>query len=673
MIQRVLNSKNFLAVLLALVTGTILYFKVPWPMTGALVPATWSEYFLRMIAIRDPWTYAGLKASYEMMLFTTPYIGYSFLFSALYIFTLRPRRAGKPQPLPPYPAVETRSRLSLVLGEIHNPRLPIPAEKPNWLIIPERGLFTGTIVIGAVGSGKTSCCMYPFTDQLLGYRAADPEARASGLVLEVKGDFCHKVKEILRQRGRERDYIEISLDSEWAYNPLHNDLDGYALAYGIASLLNNLFGKGKEPFWQQAYTNLIKFIIILHKVGFGYITLFDVYESAISQEALERKMKEAEQNILGKCSLGVSRELFEQHAQELAAIGFEADATGQTYRVTDSSQAKEALQKLAVEPTVEYDRPPSIVDQDRKEQLEAVKRWYNGDWKNLDKKLQTSIIEGISVFLSLFDDNPRVKRTFCPPAELYRETQRPVPGRKPLPPIATLLEQGKIVALNFPASMNPGLARAIGVMLKMDFQRAVLNRIPQIAAKPDGPWRPIVFICDEYQHFATVGENEPSGDEKFFTLSRQAKCVPVVATQSISSLKTTLPGETWRTLLQTFRTKIFLSLSDDFSAKIASDLCGQDEKWRVNYNFSESGHDSRVSYLTGKPLADKAHISTSKTYTQQRDYRFDMKTFTELKNAQSVTLAYDGLDPLPPTFCYLKPYFNDVNKSYFRQLADGQL
>ena len=673
MIQRILNSKNFLAVLLALVTGTTLYFKMPWPMTAALMPQNWNEYFLRFITLRDPWTYAGLKASYHVMLFTTPYIGYSFLFSALYIFTLRPRRAGKPQALPPYPLVETRTGLSLVLGEIHNPRLPISAEKPSWLIIPERGLFTGTIIIGAIGSGKTSCCMYPFTDQLLGYRAADLEAKPGGLVLEVKGDFCHKVREILSQRGREHDYIEISLDSEWAYNPLHNDLDGYALAYGIASLLNNLFGKGKEPFWQQAYTNLIKFIIILHKVGFGYVTLFDVYESAISQDVLERKMKEAEQNILGKCLLGVSRELFQQHAQELAAIGFEADGTGQMYRVTDSSQAREALQKLAVEPTVQYDRWPSGVDQDRKEQLEAVKRWYYGDWKNLDKKLQTSIIEGISVFLSLFDDNPRVKRTFCPPAELYRETQAPMSGRKPLPPIATLLEQGKIIALNFPASMNPGLARAIGVMLKMDFQRAVLNRIPDIAKEPDRLWRPIVFVCDEYQHFATVGENEPSGDEKFFSLSRQAKCVPIVATQSISSLKTTLPGETWRTLLQTFRTKIFLALSDDFSAKIASELCGQDEKWRVNYNISESGHDSRVSYLTGKPLADKAHISTSKTYSQQRDYRFDMKTFTELKNAQSVTLAYDGLDPLPPMFCYLKPYFNDVNKSYFRQLADGQL
>ena len=89
MIQRILNSRNFLAVLLALVTGTLFYLKMPWPMTNAMIPQTWNEYFLRLVALRDPWTYAGLKASYNMMLFTTPYIGYSFLLSALYIFTWR--------------------------------------------------------------------------------------------------------------------------------------------------------------------------------------------------------------------------------------------------------------------------------------------------------------------------------------------------------------------------------------------------------------------------------------------------------------------------------------------------------------------------------------------------------------------------------------------------------
>ena len=89
--------------------------------------------------------------------------------------------------------------------------------------------------------------MYPFAEQILGYRAGDPDRRIGGLILEVKGDFCHKVRGILERHGRGDDYIEIGLDSEYRYNPLHNDLDAYALAFSIASLLNNLFGRERSP------------------------------------------------------------------------------------------------------------------------------------------------------------------------------------------------------------------------------------------------------------------------------------------------------------------------------------------------------------------------------------------------------------------------------------------
>jgi hypothetical protein len=135
----------------------------------------------------------------------------------------------------------------------------------------------------------------------------------------------------------------------------------------------------------------------------------------------------------------------------------------------------------------------------------------------------------------------------------------------------------------------------------------------------------------------------------------------------------TLPGESWRVLLQTFRTKIFLALADDFSAKIASQLCGREDRFKVAYNLAETGHDTRINLVTGKALSNRANITTSKSYIQQSDYRFDMKIFAELRNAQSVTIAYDGTNPIAPTFCYLKPYYNDPNKSYFEQASDGEL
>ena len=158
MIQRALHSKNFIACLLTLSTGTILFFEAPFPE---------DNLFLQLIALRAPEVFAGLKYSYLVMLFTTPYITFSILLSGLYIFALKSHRRIAPAQLPPYPDPRHREELFVVVGEVHNPRKPVPSETPRWLTIPERGLYTGIAILGAIGTGKTSCCMYPFADQIL--------------------------------------------------------------------------------------------------------------------------------------------------------------------------------------------------------------------------------------------------------------------------------------------------------------------------------------------------------------------------------------------------------------------------------------------------------------------------------------------------------------------------
>jgi hypothetical protein len=44
-------------------------------------------------------------------------------------------------------------------------------------------------------------------------------------VLEVKGEFCYRVRSILAAADREADYVEAGLNTGVCYNPLHNDLD----------------------------------------------------------------------------------------------------------------------------------------------------------------------------------------------------------------------------------------------------------------------------------------------------------------------------------------------------------------------------------------------------------------------------------------------------------------
>jgi hypothetical protein len=663
------ESRQFLSVFLSALVGTALFYRMPFPDENNL---------LQLVLLAKPYLFLAIKWAYIAMLFSTPYIGFSLVLSLAYIFVVRQEAATAAGKLPLYPDAATRDKLFLVIGELHHPRRPEPAENPRWLLIPERGLFTGLAVFGAIGSGKTSGCMMPFAEQILAYRARDPDRRVGGLVLEVKGDFCHKIRQLLEKYHRRDDYVEVSLHGKYRYNPLYNDLDAYALAFGIASLLNNLFGRGKEPFWQQAYTNLVKFIILLHKVLYDYVTLFDVYECAINPKLLEQKIEEGDRRFEQQYLL-VDIDAFEQYP-ELDDYDFVLDKKAKHLKAPYSDGLLACLDAhgIAHESQTESGRVINsfdpVRDSDRQQQFEAVKRWFYQDWARIEPKLRTSIVEGISVFLSLFDDNPEVKRVFCPPKAAYDPVANK-DGRYGtlLPPFGELIEQGKVVALNFPASLNPGLARTIGTFMKLDFERAVLNRIPAMEKHADRHWREVLFLCDEYQAFATVGEHDPTGDEKFFALSRQAKCIPIVATQSISSLRSTLPGESWRTLLQTFRTKIFLSLSDDFSAETASRLCGKEEMLKPSYSLSENGQDARVSVLTGRATSHKATLSTSKTYTTHMLPTFEPKVFTELKNAQSIVLAYDGLNPMPPTYCYLKPYYLDVNSTYFEQLQKGEL
>ena len=141
--------------------------------------------------------------------------------------------------------------------------------------------------------------------------------------------------------------------------------------------------------------------------------------------------------------------------------------------------------------------------------MEAVERWYRNDWTALDNKLRSSIVEGISVFLSLFDQ-PQVAAIFCPrpPAPKEAVAQKPIrkeasddptlPGlRRRLLPLTELIASGRVLALNMPAGTNPARARAIGVLLKNAWLQALLRRSAEIHRHPGRFHRPAAFICDE--------------------------------------------------------------------------------------------------------------------------------------------------------------------------------
>jgi hypothetical protein len=634
-------------------------------------PVDRASVYLQLIELRSPTVFLVLVYGYAALWFTTPFFAASMLMSVGTIVAYRYPAKARVRPLPSYVPPEKRATPMLVLGETHFETATGRAPAPSWLTIPQRGLYTGVMILGAVGTGKTSACMYPYTEQLLKWRAQDPERKIGGLVLEVKGDFCTQVRGMLARAGREDDYVEIRLGGPVCYNPLHNDLDPYAVAFAIATLVNNLFGKSKEPFWQQAYTDLLKFVILLRRLVDGYTTFAEVYRYILEDTKIESEISKL------KATLADSPEVI-----VVPVPNYEVQLAGKPWTnwFPDGPEHMAHQYNAELESYLHDEDVPFQVRRakgtawiERKHQLEAVDRWFTYGWRKLDHRLRSSITEGIVVFLSLFDENPAVHRTFCPPRSAYAEA--PKPGEPtPLPLLEELLESGRVLALNFPVGLNPGLARALGVMLKLDFQRAVLQRIPKIAAHPKQVWRDLLFVCDEYHAFATVGETDPTGDERTFALSRQARLIPIVATQSISSLRSALPGdESWRTLLQCFRTKLFLATSDEFTARAAADLCGRRDRLKAHYTLSEGGQGAHISLLTGRATATKQTVSASKSYAPHHEYIFSPRVFTELQNSQAIALPYDGLNPMRPQFCYLKPHYLDVQTSYFDHVARGAL
>ena len=691
-----------------------------WHFVRRPFPALGENPLLDLMDYHTPTFYGWVMLWYYAAPFVTVMLAGLFVMTIWKVwFESRGRDFATFGRLPTWPLSPDQKAPGIVIGEVHHPVEAREIFNPSWLTIPERGLYTGVAIFGAVGSGKTSACMNPFARQLLGWQAANPQKRAAALVLEVKGDFCHDIRQILTEAGREKDYIELGMEGRWQWNPLSAWwLDSYSLAYTVSSLLNQLFGKGKEPFWQQAYTNLVRWIIELHRVfPERWVTLQQVYRCAIDPELFAAKIEEAEKlsDDLNKGTVFVARSVYEAQLINLAEWVWTNVAETKELQAVYTRPMKAKLDELKIAYRIVWEPGPGDEIRDR---VEAVKRWFVHDWQTLDNKVKSSIVEGVSVFLAMFD-MPDVAQVFCPEAPEFSDDPRAIEvqaqirrfaakaaadrqeddkkphgeagrnqpltsipsakeetikGAEHLPPLYELIEGGKVLALNMPAGINPALSRAVGVMLKNAWLQALLMRPAKMKQSPGVYFRPAVFICDEYQAFASVGEDDPSGDEKSFALTRQCRCIPIVATQSISSLRSVLgSSEAWRALLQTLRTRIFLSLSDDASAQIASELCGQVVKIKAMYTISETSKRAEVSPLSGRAGGGGGSMGATKSFREQREAVFHPRDFALLSNCQAICLPYDGAQSLEPRRVYLKPHYLPAEHSYWRAKEAGQI
>lgn len=130
-----------------------------------------------------------------------------------------------------------------------------------------------------------------------------------------------------------------------------------------------------------------------------------------------------------------------------------------------------------------------------------------------------------------------------------------------------LLSKGKILVLNINIAEYSLLSRIIATYLKLDFQAEVLSTLSNNAVRRSA------FICDEYDKYCT------KTDADFFSVSREAKCINIVSTQSYSSLKNALKDEaTVKVITQNLINKIWFRTDDIFTIEEAQKQLGKEDK-----------------------------------------------------------------------------------------------
>lgn len=200
-------------------------------------------------------------------------------------------------------------------------------------------------------------------------------------------------------------------------------------------------------------------------------------------------------------------------------------------------------------------------------ELNSCLNFLQNDFENLDSRTKSILISEISRITHIFVSDYEIMSTFCPPKEKLSFNG-----------FYDVLKYGKIVILNLNISEYSSLSKIIAAYLKLDFQSEVLSNLSKNICRKSA------FICDEYDKYCT------KTDSDFFSLSREAKCINIISTQSYSSLKKTLKDDSQvKVITQNLINKIWFRTDDIYTIEDVQKQIRKNGKRKNIYKYLGRG------------------------------------------------------------------------------------
>ena len=268
--------------------------------------------------------------------------------------------------------------------------------------------------------------------------------------------------------------------------------------------------------------------------------------------------------------------------------------------------------------------------------LNSCLNFFQNEYAKLDSRTLAILKSEISRITLTFISDYDVLETFCPNQQDLTFTG-----------FSELIEKGKILVLNVNIADYRNLSKIIAAYLKLDFQTEIMSNLSNNKVKTTA------FICDEYAEYVTKTDSE------FFSLSREAKCINIISTQSYSSIKNSLKDDSSvKVIAQNLINKIWFRTDDIFTIEEAQKQIGKEDKIKTSKSISENAKETRYNYITKTLNSKDSNISESyNTYTQN-EYIYDIRKFTQgLETFSALTFLSDGRKIIKPSKLKMYPYF----------------
>ncbi|OXB97405.1 MULTISPECIES: DNA translocase FtsK [Bacillus] len=417
------------------------------------------------------------------------------------------------------------------------------------------------IIIGPIGSGKTSSLIIPMINQDLHWMVRfinkfentykknnydTEEVKGTFLngitVIEPSNDLCQKVFKLVQAH-------KIPESSIYYFDPTNPDTKNINILRGPVDKVAEVFAmviqglsESNNAFFEQAQRNHLKQHIYLLKLhnpqkDVTFDDLIDMYDDVERVHRMHKLLKVQVEKLYDFVQSGVASRDQKNEYKIIKGIDEWFD---NTIREKTGFQGEPAVYKSGK---------------------------YRGKPMHYDR--EEEYVKGLRNILKDLASNVLIRRVLFGKSDFDFDVH---------------LEQGGILLVNTAKGELADLSNVLGKFVLLSMQNAVFRREPNIS-----PYHHI--IVDEFPDYVVRPFKE------FPAQSRKYKVILTIASQTLSQLALDFTEQYMFTLLGSFRNKMIFGDVTPYDAKIFSDMFGETEE------FKESESEQGISPMQENPVS----------------------------------------------------------------------